>query len=475
MADVISADYLVIGAGAMGMAFADTLLAHSTKTIAIVDRNARPGGHWLAAYPFVRLHQPAATYGVESRRLETDNVENSGWNKGLMDCSSKDEICAYFNRVMQDTFLASGRVQYFPKHEYTDQVTSILTGKTYRVGPETILVDATYSETVIPTMRPPPYEVVNGVELVTPTGLAETIRPYQHYTVVGAGKTSCDACLFLLEAGVEPSRITWIRPRDAYLIVRDYFQPDPELMRTLGMGFSQGVLQASSWYDVMPKILGTGVLQLLDTEVEPTMWHCATVSKAELEALRGIKSVVRMGHVKRITRTQVTLDNGSYTPNPDTLYIDCTACAITKRPGKRVFDGKHITVQPVRQCQQTFSAAVIGHVEATYSDEKLKNQLCLPTILPDWPADHPISVLQSSTNDYAWSQQPQTVKWMQQCRLDHNRIAMKNMKPEDIQTRMGGRKMVFGKLLKLLENLPADEAAKMKALLVVPPSKTSHL
>ena len=63
----IEADYLIIGAGAVGMAFADTLLSETQATIALVDRRHRPGGgHWNDAYPYVRLHQPSAYYGVNS-------------------------------------------------------------------------------------------------------------------------------------------------------------------------------------------------------------------------------------------------------------------------------------------------------------------------------------------------------------------------------------------------------------------------
>jgi cation diffusion facilitator CzcD-associated flavoprotein CzcO len=65
----IETDYLVIGAGAIGMAFVDTLLTDTDAQIVMVDRHHRPGGHWNEAYPFVRLHQPAAYYGVNSREL----------------------------------------------------------------------------------------------------------------------------------------------------------------------------------------------------------------------------------------------------------------------------------------------------------------------------------------------------------------------------------------------------------------------
>ena len=41
-----------------------------------------------------------------------------------------------------------------------------------------------------------------------------------------------------------------------------------------------------------------------------------------------------------------------------------------------VFAEDRITLQSVRTCQQVFSAAFIGHVEAAYDDEAHKNELC---------------------------------------------------------------------------------------------------
>ena len=57
-------DYLVVGAGAAGMAFVDTLLTEDpTCRVVLVDRRAKAGGHWVDSYPFVRLHQPSHYYG----------------------------------------------------------------------------------------------------------------------------------------------------------------------------------------------------------------------------------------------------------------------------------------------------------------------------------------------------------------------------------------------------------------------------
>ena len=66
---MLEADYLVIGAGAIGMAFTDALIEHADVTVALIDRRHGVGGHWLDAYPFVRLHQASAFYGVASTRL----------------------------------------------------------------------------------------------------------------------------------------------------------------------------------------------------------------------------------------------------------------------------------------------------------------------------------------------------------------------------------------------------------------------
>ena len=51
------------------MAFTDALIDHADVRVAMVDRLHGVGGHWLEAYPFVRLHQASAFYGVESTLL----------------------------------------------------------------------------------------------------------------------------------------------------------------------------------------------------------------------------------------------------------------------------------------------------------------------------------------------------------------------------------------------------------------------
>ena len=76
----IEPDHLVIGAGASGMALTDALIADADVDVVLVDRRHSPGGHWNDAYPIGRLHQPSATYGVNSRPLGTETIDAAGPN-----------------------------------------------------------------------------------------------------------------------------------------------------------------------------------------------------------------------------------------------------------------------------------------------------------------------------------------------------------------------------------------------------------
>jgi len=110
----LETDYLVVGAGAAGMAFTDAPLQHSDATVTIVDRRHAPEGHWLDAYPYVRLHQPSTFYGVSSMPLGEDAIDAVGPNAGFYELAGPDELRAYYERVMVRHFLPTGRVRYFP-------------------------------------------------------------------------------------------------------------------------------------------------------------------------------------------------------------------------------------------------------------------------------------------------------------------------------------------------------------------------
>jgi cation diffusion facilitator CzcD-associated flavoprotein CzcO len=98
----LETDYLVVGAGATGMAFTDALIGESDAEVVLVDRRHRPGGHWNDDYPFVHLHQPSALYGVLSRPLGHDRIDDTGPNVGFYERATAAEICDYYGRVLDE-------------------------------------------------------------------------------------------------------------------------------------------------------------------------------------------------------------------------------------------------------------------------------------------------------------------------------------------------------------------------------------
>src|SRR4029079_19269535 len=114
----LETDYLVIGAGAAGMEFTDELIADSEADVVMEDRRHRPGGHWNDAYPFVRLHQPSAFYGVNSRVLGSNSIDESGPNAGFYERATAAEILDYYDRVLVDHLLPSGRVHFYGMSDY---------------------------------------------------------------------------------------------------------------------------------------------------------------------------------------------------------------------------------------------------------------------------------------------------------------------------------------------------------------------
>ena len=419
--DTQKTDYLVIGAGAMGMAFTDVLMTESDATITIVDRYHQPGGHWNVAYPFVRLHQPSCAYGVNSKKLGTDRIDTFGWNKGLYELAGKGEICAYYDNIMHD-FVSSGRVQYFPMCEYEGEgeITSLISGISRSIGADKI-VDATFMNVQVPAMGGPSYELAECVECVPPNALVGLRGEWKSYVIVGAGKTSIDACMFLLEKGVDPDTICWIKPRESWLWDRACIQAEDLFetsIRPFSVGQIRSIAASESVDDLFARANAEGLMLRIDENVRPTMFRCATVTQSEIDELRRIKNVVRMGRVQRIEPEQVVLEQGSFDYGPNTLFVDCTADGLARRPPEPVFADNKITLQAVRTCQQVFSAAFIAHMEVAEQDEARKNLLCTPVPHPDSDMDYLRNVLADLVNVANWSEDESLQSWLKASRLD---------------------------------------------------------
>lgn len=414
----LETDYLVVGAGAMGMAFVDTLLTDTDATVTLIDEGHQPGGHWNSSYPFVRLHQPSAYYGVNSRPLGDDAVDSTGWNEGFLELATGNEVCAYFDQVLRHHLLPTGRLTYVPMARYLgDNRFRTLDGAEHGIVARRRVVDATYLRTEVPAMRPPPFVVAAGVRVVAPNALPRYAAEHRHFTVVGAGKTGIDVCLWLLRNGVAPSQLRWITPRDAWLMNRANVQPGPQLRTALGAAM-KAVFEASSLDELFPRLEAGDTLLRIDPAVEPTMYHCAIVSLRELEQLRRIDDVVRLGRLVSVDADRMLLQDGDIATDPNTLYVDCTAAGLSRPPPVPVFDGDRITLQSVRGCQQVFSSALIAHVDASYADDDARNALCEPVPHPDTPPDWLRIMLSDNLAQMRWLRDPELTEWLETARLN---------------------------------------------------------
>src|SRR6478609_8364876 len=102
----LETDYLVVGAGAMGMAFTDALIGHAA-------------------------------------------VQRSGPEAGLQERARQAEILAYYDDVLHRRFVGTGRVTFLGGSDYHAEgsshvVTSRVSGDSVEIGVRQRVVDATY-------------------------------------------------------------------------------------------------------------------------------------------------------------------------------------------------------------------------------------------------------------------------------------------------------------------------------------------
>jgi hypothetical protein len=421
---MLHADYLVVGAGAMGTAFTDALVDHDDRArVVMVDRRHGVGGHWLEAYPFVRLHQSSSFYGVASTRLGGGRLQQRGPEVGLQERAAQPEICAYYAGVLE-RLVDTGRVDLLPNSAYLGDRTLVshVSGRRYEVGPACRVVDARYLAPSIPAETPPPFTVADDARVLPVNALARLEDAPSRYVVVGSGKTATDACIWLLSRGVEPDAICWVRPRDPWMLDRAVVQPDPGVYLGTSADILQAAHEAGSLDDFFLRLEEGGVLLRIDRQVRPTMAKVPTLATWELDQLRSIEDVVRLGHVRSVERGRLLLDDGSVDVAHDAVVVHCAADGLKNPPLVPVWQPEAITLQPVRTGFPCFGAALTGYVEATRDDNAEKNRVCRPSFfgnsLQQWAGMNHVGL----RNTLAFSGEPDIAEWQSGVALNPARV-----------------------------------------------------
>ncbi len=419
----IDADYLVVGAGAVGLAFTDALTDHANSRVALVDRRHSVSGHWLQAYSFVRLHQASAFYGVASTLLGGGQLQDRGPERGLQERASQSEICAYYERVLERV-VGSGRVEFFPNGEYVGgrTVVSRVSGRRYAVPQRCRIVDARYLAPSIPVEMPAPFDVGERARVMPVNDLAALEEAPSQFVIVGSGKTATDACIWLLSRGVDPDAICWVRAREPWMMNRAVVQPDPEIFLGMVADTMQAAQGATSLEDLFLRLEDAGIMLRIDRTVTPAMAKTPTLALWELEQLRTLENVVRRGHLEGVDRGRLTFADGSVGVAGDAVVVHCAGDGLKYPPLVPVWRREAITLQPIRAGFPCFGAALVGYVEATRQDDDEKNRICPPTPYGDSMAQWARMTVLGTQAAMSFSAEPDIKEWSDQVALNPARI-----------------------------------------------------
>jgi len=421
---VLEADYLVVGAGAAGMAFTDALIDNADVSVVMVDRRYSVGGHWLDAYPFVRLHQASVFYGVASTLLGEGRVQHDGPEAGLHERATAPEVCAYYGKVLHERMVGSGKVTFFPNCDYTGDgaFLSRVSGRRYEVRVRRRVVDAHYLSPRIPAQSPAPFEVADGVRVIPVNDLVRLGGAPSQYVIVGSGKTATDACIWLLDNGVDPGAIRWVRPRDPWMLNRAVVQPNPVVITGMAADTMQAAAGAASPDDLFLRLEDAGVMLRIDRSVTPTMAKTPTLAQWELDRLRTIEGVVRLGHLRRVEPSRLVLTQGEASMAKGAVVVHCAAPGLRYRPLVPIWGEEAITLQPIRAGFPCFGAALAGFVEATIDDDGDKNRLCPATPYSDTPTDWARMQVLGNRASASFMSHPEIAAWANTVALNPARI-----------------------------------------------------
>lgn len=267
---------------------------------------------YLEAHPFVRLHQSSAFYGVASTVLGGGRIQERGPEAGLHQRADQPTICAYYSDLLE-RMPAPGRVELFAGCEYVGEHTFVsrVSGQRFEVPERCRIVDAHYLAPDIPAETPPRFEVPDGARVVPVNDLVRCAEAPSQYVVVGSGKTATDACVWLLARGVDPDAICWVRPREPWMLNRALIQPDPVIYLGMVADMFRAAGDAASLPELFLRLEDAGIMMRIDRSVAPTMARTPTLETWELELLRSIEHVVRLGHTVTARRGRLDLEHGS--------------------------------------------------------------------------------------------------------------------------------------------------------------------
>ena len=176
--------------------------------------------------------------------------------------------------------------------------------------------------------------------------------------------------------------------------------------------------EAASIDDLIARLEASGQFRRIDTTVTPTMFRSATVSTSELDAVRAIENVVRLGHVKHIGPDAISMEDGEVPTDRRQVHVDCSAPGLRPTEGRPAFEGGRITLQPIRTVVPPFNAALAGYIEASRDDDREKLRLCPTNRYPNRAVDWIPNMRITLEVIDVWNAQPDVTAWLERSRTN---------------------------------------------------------
>jgi hypothetical protein len=147
-----------------------------------------------------------------------------------------------------------------------------------------------------------------------------------------------------------------------------------------------------------------------------------TLGTWELDQLRTVEHVVRLGHLERVNSREMVFADGSVPLAPGSLVVHCAASGLQYPPLVPIWGTDKIRLQTIRVGFPCFCAALAGYVEATRDDDRERNRLCPPNTLPDNPSDWARMQVRGTIAARTYGAEPDIADWANACALNPARI-----------------------------------------------------
>jgi len=156
----------------------------------------------------------------------------------------------------------------------------------------------------------------------------------------------------------------------------------------------------------------------IDPSSLPSTFHFPTISQGEVDLLRQIEDVIKIGRVSLIEPGFLHGAAGTAPVPVNSLFIDCTAVAAPRLSVTPIWQGDVIIPGLLQAPLVSLSASVAGFIEASFTTDDEKNALAVPMQFTDTPAHYPQVLLSNALNRLLWSQNEKVTGFLKTARLD---------------------------------------------------------